>query len=173
MEPFRVVDHNEGMRPSGTPEALEARRLIAARLFAQGKSLAEVAATVGSSKSSASRWREAWERGGERGLRPKQRGFPHGKLSPQEQQRLLAALELGTRFWGYASSGWTCPLVRELIERLFDTQYHVDYVGTLLHKLGWSAQKPEHRARERDEGAIARWRRAGWPRLKKEDRTTS
>ncbi len=93
---------------------------------------------------------------------------PQPKLHPQQQRRLLAALKRGTAHWGYSLAGWTGPLVRDVIRRLFGVQYHVDYVGTLLHKLGWSAQKPERRARERDERAIARWRRDEWPRLKKE-----
>jgi transposase len=156
------------MRPSGAPEALEARRRIAARLFAQGKSLTEVAAAVGCSKSSASRWKQAWKKGGERALRPKPNPGAKPKLNDHQQRRLLAALQQGTAHWGYAPSGWTGPLVKHLIQRLFGVQYHVDYVGTLLHKLGWSPQKPERRARERNERAIARWHRDQWPRLKKE-----
>lgn len=161
------------MRPSGTPEALEARRVIAARLFAQGKSLTEVAATVGCSKSSASRWKQAWKEGGIVALRPKPNPGAKPKLNRQQQRRLLAALKQGTRHWGYAPSGWTGPLVRDLIQRLFGVSYHVDYIGPLLHRLGWSAQKPEQRARERNERAIARWRRDELPRLKKEHRTAS
>jgi transposase len=38
--------------------------------------------------------------------------------------------------------------------------YHRNHVGKLLHQLGWSHQKPEHRAIERDEAAIADWKRA-------------
>lgn len=142
--------------------------MIAARLFAQGKPLTEVAAAVGSSKSSASRWKQAWEQGGEEALHAKPHLGPNPKLKPQQQRRLLVALKQGTRHWGYASSGWTGPLVRDLIQRLFGVSYHVDYIGPLLHKLGWSAQKPEQRARERNERAIARWRRDELPRLKKE-----
>ena len=41
------------MRPSGTPDSLEVRRKIAARLFERGMKLSEVAAIVGSSVSSA------------------------------------------------------------------------------------------------------------------------
>ena len=161
------------MRLSGTPEALEARRLIAARLFAQGKSLTEVAATVGCSKSSASRWKQAWKKGGVEALRPQPNPGPKPRLNPQQQRRLLSALKQGTAHWGYALDGWTGPLVRDLIRRLFGVHYHVDYVGTLLHKLGWSPQQPERRARERNEREIARWRRDELPRLKKEHRTAS
>ena len=61
----------------------------------------------------------------------------------------------------------------EVIQRLFGVQYHVDNIGKLLHRLGWSVQKPERCARERDEAAIARWRKAEWPRIKKGSRTKS
>ena len=156
------------MRPIGTPEALEARRCVAARLFAQGKSLAEVAACVGSSVSSASRWKHAWQHGGVRTLKAKPHAGPEPKLQPQQQRQLLAALKLGTQHWGYAPQGWTGPMVRDLIWRLFAVDYRSDYVGTLLHRLGWSPQKPEQRARERREAVIAHWRTERWPLLKKE-----
>src|SRR6266567_1274833 len=125
------------MRPVGTPEALEARRCVAARLFAQGKSLAEVAASVGSSVSSASRWKRAWRHGGVKTLRVKPHPGPEPKLQPPQQRQLFAV------------------------------DYHPDYVGTLLHMLGWSPQKPEQLARERREAEIARWRSERWPQLKK------
>ncbi len=34
-------------------------------------------------------------------------------------------------------------------------------------ELGWSALKPERRARERDEQGIVRWPKQDWPRIKK------
>jgi hypothetical protein len=33
--------------------------------------------------------------------------------------------------------------------------------------LGWSLQRPTRQARERDEAAIARWKRERWPQVKK------
>jgi len=36
-----------------------------------------------------------------------------------------------------------------------------------MHSLGWSVQKPERRALERDEQQIVRWKREEWPRIKK------
>ncbi|MFO0499568.1 MAG: winged helix-turn-helix domain-containing protein [Betaproteobacteria bacterium] len=37
----------------------------------------------------------------------------------------------------------------------------------LLGNLGFSPQKPEKRALQRDEQAISTWKRKGWPALKK------
>jgi transposase len=157
------------MRPKGSPETLEARRIIAARLFAQGKSLTEVAAAVGSSVSSASRWREKWKRRGDHGLARKPHPGPQPRLTAVQRRQLVAALDQGPQAWGFDGSGWSCTLVRELIERLFGAEFHVDYVGTLLHQLGWSPQKPQHRAQERNEREIERWRDEIWPRIKKGD----
>jgi transposase len=33
--------------------------------------------------------------------------------------------------------------------------------------LGWSPQKPQRRAAERDEAEIQRWAKEAWPRVKK------
>jgi transposase len=159
------------MRPTGSPETLETRRKIAARLFERGMSLTDVAAIVGSSVSSACRWRKAWKHGSR--LRAKRHPGPPSKLSVDQRTKLVAALARGTRYWGYAPEGWSGPLVRDVILRLFGVEFHPQYVPRLLHQLGWSPQKPERRARERNEAEIARWRRETWPRLKKEPQTAS
>jgi putative transposase len=57
--------------------------------------------------------------------------------------------------------------VAEVIEMQFGVQYHPGHIWHLLRSMGWSCQKPERRARERDEEAIATWRREDWPRIKK------
>jgi transposase len=98
---------------------------------------------------------------------------PNPRLTSDDCGHLIAALNAGAEFWGFPTPEWSCSRVKTLIERLFQVSFHVDYVGTLLHQLGWSPQMPEHRARERDEDAIERWRRVEWPGLKKEARTAS
>lgn len=168
-----MAAYNVGMRPYGSPEVLEARRRIAARLLAQGDTLTKVAAAVGADVSSVKRWKAALARGGEDELAGKSHAGPQARLTPADRIRLLEALSDGADCWGFPTPEWSCARVKQLIERLFHTSYNVDYVGTLLHGLGWSAQKPEHRARERNEAAIERWRREERPRLKKEDQTPS
>jgi putative transposase len=54
-----------------------------------------------------------------------------------------------------------------LIFSLFGIRYHVDHIGRLLHSLGWSPQRPQRRAVERNEREIQRWVKEEWPRIKK------
>ena len=49
----------------------------------------------------------------------------------------------------------------------FGVRYHPDHIGRLMHTLGWTPQKPERRALERDEEEIERWKQEDWPRIKK------
>jgi transposase len=62
---------------------------------------------------------------------------------------------------------WTLPRVAEVIARTFGVRYHPAHVWKILHGEGWSCQKPERRARERNEAAIQRWRTERWPHIKK------
>jgi transposase len=68
---------------------------------------------------------------------------------------------------GYTTELWTTQRIADLITQEFGVRYHADHVGRLMHDLGWSHQKPERRALERDEKAIERWTREEWPRVKK------
>lgn len=152
---------------------LEARRRIAARLLSQGKSVTEAAAAVGASVSSVMRWRDSVAAHGESALAAKAHPGRRPKLDDYQRRRLLKALNAGALSWGFPTDEWNCPRVKALISRLFDVDYHADYVGTLLHRLGWSVHQVEYRAREGNDRAIARWRREKWPRLKKENRFAS
>ena len=71
---------------------------------------------------------------------------------------------------GYRTELWTTQRITALIEHRLGITYHRNHVGKLLHKMGWSHQKPESRAVERDETAIAEWKRTVWPRVEKTPR---
>lgn len=57
--------------------------------------------------------------------------------------------------------------MRPLTERRFDVRYSDVHVWHLLGQMGFSSQKPEKRALERDEEAIEDWKKHTWPALKK------
>jgi transposase len=155
------------MRPKGSAAQLEYRRQLGGKLLAQGKGVREVARLLEVAPSSVARWKQAQKRGGKRALQAKPHAGPKPRLSAAQQRQLVATLGAGPRAAGYATELWTCPRVAQVIQHRFGVHYHPAHVWRLLRALLWRPQKPEHRARERDEAAIARWRRQTWPRLKK------
>jgi transposase len=155
------------MRPKGTPAELEARRRRAAALLSQGKGVNEVARIIGCSTGSVDRWKKALKRRGDQGLKAKLHPGPKARLNARQKRRLVSLLKKGAVAAGYESDLWTCRRVRDLIDKTFGVWYDFNHVGRILHALGFSVQKPEARARERDEKAIERWRKKDWPRIKK------
>ncbi len=155
------------MRTKGTPAELEARRLRAAELLGRGKGTSEVARLVGVTSSCVSKWKKTLRKRGPDGLRAKPLPGRTSRLSAAQKRRLVAAIRRGAVAAGYDSDLWTCRRVRDLIGKAFGVWYDFNHVGRILHALGFSVQKPEARARERDEAVIARWRTKDWPRLKK------
>jgi transposase len=148
-------------------KALERRRLRAMRLFEKGETQASVARRLGVSRQTALRWAQAWSRDGAEGLRAAGRAGRKAKLSSEQRDQIEQALLEGPAALGYVTELWTLPRIADLIERITGVRYHPGHVWRLLRELGWSLQKPTTRARERNEAAIARWRKLRWPALKK------
>jgi transposase len=155
------------MRIKGTPAELEARRRRAAELLAQGTGTNEVARLIGCSTGSIHRWKKAIKKRGTDGLKAKPHLGPKSRLNGNDKRRLVALLKRGAVAAGYDNDLWTCRRVADLINNTFGVRYDPDHVWRILHSLGFSSQKPEHRARERDEKAIEDWRKKEWPRIKK------
>ena len=76
------------------------------------------------------------------------------KLDTKARERLERILLRGAKKADFSTDLWTCPRVAEVIEEQFRRNYHVDHVCRVLHRLGWSPQKPQRRAIEHDEEAI-------------------
>jgi len=155
------------MRPRGTSEELEQRRLRGMALLEQGHSGGQVARMLGVTSGAVSQWKKAYLRGGAGALRAIPHPGPTPKLTPAEQRRLEGLLLKGARWHGYARELWTLGRVGEVILARFGVVYEPSGVWRLLRRMGWSCQKPERRARERDEATIARWRKRDLPRIKK------
>lgn len=155
------------MRPPGSPEQLERRRRRAIVLLRKGLNLSAVAAKVGCSVSSVFLWREAYRKQGETGLDAKPAPGRPSRLDARQRQALTRILLRGALSCGYPTDLWTTRRVAKVIEKRFGVDYHPNHLWRLLQALGWSCQKPATRARERDEQAIARWKRYRWPHIKK------
>jgi transposase len=150
------------------PEVYEARRLHAAELFAQGRRPTEVAEMVGVTYEAARRWRARWRNGGVQALRRRQAGGRPPKLSAAQATAVRQALEAGAQAAGFDTDLWTLDRVVQVIWATTGVRLSRPSAWRLLtQRLGWTLQRPERQAKERDEEAIARWVAQEWPRIKK------
>ena len=94
------------------------------------------------------------------------RGRP-ARLDDTQLQALGRALLQSPTEHGFESELWTLRRVGMLIRRLHGVAFGQTQVWRLLGSLGFSPQKPERRALERDEQAVRTWKRTSWPALKK------
>ncbi len=72
---------------------------------------------------------------------------------------------------GFDTDLWTCKRVVIVIERLTGVRHHPSHIWRILRAMGWTVQRPERRALERDEAAIARWVKSDWPRIRQKRAT--
>ena len=154
-------------RPKGSADLLEDRRRRALALLDEGLSLNEVGRRIGCNASSVMRWRDAHQRGGSEALQVRFSPGRPPKLRSTQRRSLVKLLLKGPLAHGYRTNLWTTARIAQLIQREFGVSYHRDHIGRLMESLGWSHQKPERRALERDEEAIERWKQRDWPRVKK------
>jgi transposase len=153
-------------RPLGRADELERRRRHAVELLAQGESPSLIARILGVHETSVHRWRrlEALQ-----GLQARPNSGRTPRLTEAQMQSLVPLLQQGAVAHGWPNALWTCSRVAVLIERQFGVRYHRDHVRKILqHRLNWSHQKPETRAREQDAKEVERWKDDEFPRIMRE-----
>jgi transposase len=148
-------------------DALERRRMQAIKLLRQGLNQSEVARRVKVCSQTVSRWNQTLSEQGEAALKKAGRAGRKPKLAATKWQRLEELLLRGPEALGYETPLWTCQRVAHLLEQEFDVDYHPGHVWKMLGAMGWSCQRPEGRARERNAGAVQHWQKVQWPAIKK------
>jgi transposase len=144
------------------------RRAEGVKLLQAGeKKQAQIARHLGVSEATVSKWKKKLKTEGAEALEPRQATGRPPKLDKEAKQSLLKILEDGARASGFSTEQWTQARVKQVIKREFGVSYHQNYISRLLHEMGWSVQKPDPRAIERDEELIAAWLSKDWPRIKK------
>ena len=150
----------------GLSEAAK-KRVKAGRMLLAGKGCAEVALAVDVARQTVYTWKRLLDQGGIEALRAvPERGRP-AQLDGQQLAALRKALLQSPTEHGFGTELWTLKRVRAVIERQHGVRFSQVHVWRILGAMGFSAQKPEKRALERNEDAVRNWKRNTWPRLKK------
>jgi len=155
------------MRPRGSPAELEQRRLRAIELLQRDLPVHVVAERLGVDRRSVRRWKRAHRRQGRLGLRARPTPGRPPKLAVAERRRLARLIVAGPEAAGYRTSLWTCRRIVELIRQQFDVVYQPYHVGRLLRACGFSPQRPQPRAKERDDQRVRAGIRLDWTKVKK------
>jgi transposase len=146
----------------------QARRERAAELFAQGRSQVEVARELDVSRQSASRWHAGWQADGATALRTRGPTGRRPKVADEQLAAIEQALLEGALAHGFTTDVWTLDRIAVVIQGLTGVALSNPSVWRLLRgRLGWSVQRPQRQAKERDEEAIQHWVAHEWPRIKK------
>ena len=147
-------------------DANQGRRLLALAAVYDGMSRAEAAKIGGMDRQTLRDWVHRFNAEGVDGLKDRQRTGRKPLLDGEQRAKLDELVDTPPDPVKDGVVRWRCLDLKTLIRRRFGVDYHVDHIGRLLHALGWSPQKPERRARERDEEAIRSWIKTVWPRVK-------
>lgn len=145
----------------------EKRRLKAAKMFKKGKTQAEVAKKFDVTPAAANQWHESWKEGGREALKSK--GHPGflSELAEDNRQKLKKILLSGPLKYGYSTELWTLARIAEVIKKEFKITFSEVWVWHIIRDLGFTPQKPQVKAKQRNEKAISEWKTKTLPDLKK------
>lgn len=152
------------MRPFGSQAELERRRRRAVDLLEGDESPTVVARILGVTASSIHRWQR--QTGAADGLKSRPVPGRPCRLTESQLAQLEQLLLQGAVAHGWPNHLWTAARVAVLIERHFGIRYHPEHARKLVKgRLDWTSQKPQKRARERNNKEVERWLADDWPRI--------
>ena len=146
---------------------LEEIRIRAVRRVEAGESPETVIRALGFTRPRIYEWIALYREGGEDALRAKPAPGRPPKLDGRQLQWLCRTIaDKNPLQFKFEYALWTREMVRELIREKWGVKLSGVSVGRLLQKLGFSPQRPLHRAYEQDPVAVDRWRRTDFPKIR-------
>lgn len=137
----------------------------ASELKGRGWHQRDIAEALGVREETVSRWIARAREGGPEFLFAHPSPGRPPRLSAGQRHLIPEFLWHGAEAYGFRGQVWTRARIARVIEEELGVRYHKSHVGKLLKALHWTPQTPIRRAVQRDEQAIASWRREAWPEL--------
>jgi transposase len=147
-----------------------AKRLQAVLLNSRGHSSGELASLLSAPRSKVSEWLLNYEQYGVEGLLEGYRPGRPTLLTQDQHRELYDIVESGPVAYGLDSGIWTSPMITRVIEEEYGILYHPGHVRKLLHKLGFSVQRPKRVLALADKEKQDEWHRKTFPNLKKKQK---
>lgn len=155
-------------RPRGKANKLEDRRQEAINLIEKdGLTAAAAARRMKIHDRTIRKWLAAYRKDGIKGLTVKVSTGRKRKLQLNESKKLQRIILDGAVKAGFPNELWTSKRVLQVIKNTFGIEYHSNHLPKLLRNLGFTPQRPQREAREKDQVQIDKWVRFKWTRIKK------
>ncbi len=155
-------------RPLGSGRKLEERRIRAVNeVEIDGQVPATVAKKYKVEVGTLYRWIGKHRKDKKKGLKSKPTPGAPRRLTDAQLARLEKMIIAGAKAAGFSNDLWTCARLADLIKKEFGVQYHFNHVGKILARMGWTPQRPETRAIERDDRRIRHWVKNELSQIKK------
>lgn len=148
-------------------KGLERRRVQAGKLFEKGASQVEISKKYGVSRAAACQWHKMWKKNKKKGLLSKGAPGFDSKITEAKKKKLKDIILKGPIKSGYETDFWTVERIREVTKKKLRISLGYTRVWNAVLSLGFTCQKPERRAMERNEKSITDWKLKEFPRLKK------
>ena len=145
----------------------EWRRAKAVLGYIGGQPVVALAAQVDVTRGSVNRWLQWYEADGVDGLRTKKAPGAAPRLTREQEAELVELVEGSPMAAGFSTGLWTGPMIGQVIRDRFGVRYHNHHVPRLLHRLGFSVQRPRKRLVRADRDTQAVWLRDRLPAIKK------
>jgi len=166
---LRMSADNDQNRPVFTSRRHEQQwmRMQAVKMVKSGMTVSEVAVFFGVTTRSVFSWLAAFASHGQSGLAAKFGSGRPPKVSPEQMQWIASAVKNSTpNQLSFDFGLWTLRLIGQLIERQFGMTLSLPTLGKVMAQLGFTPQRPLHRAYEQDATLVQRWLDHDLPRLR-------
>ena len=143
------------------------RRAMAVTSYIQGHSSISISEQFDVARASVNRWLQWYDQLGLDGLRTQKREGRLPRLTVEQMNELAQFVEEGPQASGFETGIWTGPMVADFIFRRYGVKYHHQHIPRLLHKLGFSVQRPRKLLARADKEKQAIWLAERLPKIKK------
>lgn len=165
-----LIDSTRGLimaRTPGSSEQNERKRRKAIEIIKGGATQTEAAKQVKVILRTVQRWWKLYRDHGDNGLKSTKATVRPRRLREKDSEKLGKILIKGAVAAGFPNELWTSKRVLAVIQSKFGVDYHANHLPRLLRSLGFTPQRPQREAAEKDHAQIKKWVRYTWTRIKK------
>jgi transposase len=149
-------------------DTLEEMRRRAVMSVQEGQSPEIVGQALGLNRTTIYDWLALYRRGGGDALKAKPLTGRPPKLDSKKLRWIYTTVtQKNPMQLKFPFALWTREMVAALIRKRYGVSLAANSVGRLLAQLGITAQKPLHRALERDEALVQKWLKTEYPKIRK------